>query len=361
MKKERKFSFKGKVIASAEKQKKAGSSYGYLLLQKGIKMFTLDEGTKSVDLDFLPYIVTDSHHPEHDVDMGVALPDTPWYRRPYKVHRNIGANKTSVVCPTSIGKKCPICEFQNKRFKENADKEELTALRAKSRSLYVVIPIGDKKHPEEIHVWDMSDALFQNTLLEVLQENEEFEDFFDLENGRTATVRLRWESLGGNTYPEARDIDFGDVRDPYDEAILDDVPKLDEMLKILSYEELYALLWDEEDAGELKTVETDTEHIRERRRPTPEIEEKPTRPQRERREVAKDEVPIPSRRKPVEKEKEQEEEKKEIVPKRGTSSAGKSKEIECPHGHTFGVDTDDFKECDKCDIWNECIDVKEKR
>lgn len=363
MKKERKFSFRGKVVSSDEKYKKANSSFGYLNIPTGFKMFTIEEGTKSIDLDFLPYIVTDPKHPQRDDEREVALPDSPWLRRPYKVHRNIGANKISVVCPTSIGKKCPICEYQNKRFKENADKEELTALRAKERSLYVVVPIGSKKYPEEMHIWDMSDALFHKVLKEILDENEDYENFAHPTEGRTATLRVRWEQLGTNTYPEIRDVDFTDDREPYDWDFVESGPKLDDMLKILSYEELYALLWDEEDAGDLKPIEV-AEPVRERRRQatTPKEEERSARRKPEPKEEEEEKEEKPARRRPVSKEEEPEPEvKKAPVPKRGSVSGGKSTELECPYDHVFGEDTDDFKECDRCEIWNQCIDAKEKR
>lgn len=37
----------------------------------------------------------------------------------------------------------------------------------------------------------------------------------------------------------------------------------------------------------------------------------------------------------------------------------KKQENECPHGHIFGKDTEDYDECDKCKVWEACIAIKE--
>jgi hypothetical protein len=32
----------------------------------------------------------------------------------------------------------------------------------------------------------------------------------------------------------------------------------------------------------------------------------------------------------------------------------------CPHGHIFGKDCECFEECDKCPLWEECLDANEE-
>jgi hypothetical protein len=367
MKKEKRSSFRGKVISSAAKTKNAGSAYGYLNLPKGVKVFNIPEGVKTVALDFLPYEVKDPKHPESDPTSDVAQPGSLWYRRPFKIHRNVGSTNDAVVCLTSIGKKCPICEYQNKRFKEGAEKEELTALRAKSRSLYVVVPLDSKKHEEVPHIWDMADSLFQDTLIEELQENEENEDFFALEGGATAEVRVRWESLGGHSYPEARSISF-EARDDYEESILEEVPCLDEVLKVLPYDELSAKFFDlpEEGEGPLNPI-TDEERPARRKRhtepePEEEKEEEEEKPKRISRTAPHEATHAARKPKVEEKEEEPEEEEKPAATmKRKSSASPSTKKDKCPFGHRFGVDTEDFDECDTCEIWADCLDEKEKK
>jgi len=84
-------------------------------------------------------------------------------------------------------------------------------------------------------------------------------------------------------------------------------------------------------------------------------------------------IPKPSKKatkKPVKKveveeeeEDEDEIEEEEEKPKKSVKKAEKettsSDRPKCPHGHKFGIDTDDKKECDDCKIWGKCLDKKE--
>jgi len=352
-------SFKGRVGKDAQKQKTAGASYGYLNLPKGTKIYNAEENTRKVLLDFLPYLVSDPKHPNHEMAPVGSL----WYKRPFKIHRNVGADNDTVVCPKSIGKPCPICDYQKKRFAEGADKEETTELYAKSRNLYIVVPIEQKDFDEIPHVWDMSQKLFQDILNDELEEDENNEVFPDLEEGKTLEITFAWEKLGRNTFPKARKIKFFD-RDPYEETILDEVPDLDKLLTVLSYEELSNKFFElEEDETGGKLTEIEEEPVsRKRRTPRPEAEETET-PRRRRPVPVETEKEKPkSFRRSREPEKEPEVDEKPVRHStRKTSPEPPNTGIEkkCPHGHEFGTDTEKFDACDKCTIWADCMDEKE--
>ena len=260
--KEKKSSFRGKVSKNAQKQKQAGASYGYLNLPKGAHMYGIDGEPKSIVLDFLPYIVTDHKHPDMDANDGIAVVGSEWYRRGFKVHRNVGSDRdnSTVICPTSIGKKCPICEHQKKRFDDGAPKEETKELYPRSRFLYVVVPIDQAKYEAVPHIWDVSQFLFQDTLTDELDRNDVNEIFPDLAEGKTLTLNLKWKPIpkSDKKFAETRSIDFED-REPYPEAIRKEIPSLDDMLHVLSYEEIYNKFFEieEDDAGALKEVADD--------------------------------------------------------------------------------------------------------
>lgn len=397
--------FGSKIGRNLQKQKDAKKGFGYLNLPKGVEAFVVDENTREVTLDFLPYEVTDPKHPDRDNEYKVAVPGSLWYRRPFKVHRNVGVNNETVVCLKSVGKPCPICEYQKKRMNEKAEKEEIVELYGKPRSLYAVIPVGMRKIEEKVHIWDMSDKLFQETLNDDLEIHPENRVFPSLASGKTAVLTLKWKSLGKVTYPEVRAIDFED-REPYAESILDEVPNLDEVLKILSYEEIEAKFFEtdqEETGGDLHDVDdAPVHHRREEReereeRPRREREEAPSRTRRSRVEDDGDMPDNEPEEKPQERtrsrrtEKEPDEEgttrkrksaeveKEEIRPQRGSAEGPYNKSEEttrsrrspepaeektkekdrCPYGHRFGIDTEKFNDCDICNIWKACIDEKE--
>ena len=237
-KKAKKSPFKGKTGADAAKQSEGGSSYGYLNLPQGVMVFKppVDE---SVLLDILPYQVTIDNHPDRDVDKEIAVEESLWYKLPFKVHRNVGVDNDTIACPTTFGKKCPICEYRKERKDAEASSEEIKLLYPKTRCLYVVIPIGHEKYKEKPHIWDISSYLFQDQLNKELKEDEDNEIFPDLEEGLSLKIRFEGKAIGsGKEFAETNRIDFKKRKKQYSEEILEEVPNLDEVLKVLPYKEI---------------------------------------------------------------------------------------------------------------------------
>lgn len=107
-------------------------------------------------LSAIPYIVKEKHHPD-GIDQGEL-----WYKRPYLVHRNIGAGEfgRTVVCPRSFHPRaqCSVCDDvealrkavreRRKSLTEDDYKKELDAAsscRAKSRDLMLVYSHDEKE------------------------------------------------------------------------------------------------------------------------------------------------------------------------------------------------------------------------
>jgi len=341
MRKKKRSNFRGKVGKDAERQKRQASSYGYLNLPKGVNVFSPEPGGRA-KLDFLPYEVTDTQHPDLNKELEIAVQGSLWYKHPFKTHRNIGVDNESVVCLTSIGKKCPICEKRSELIRSGADKEDTDALKPSLRNLYIVFPLDSKEYEAKPHIWDMSQWLFQNLLNEELEEDDDYAVFPDLEEGLTLKIRFDSKTFGkGKPFAEASRIDFLERNDQYTEDILDEVPNLDEVLQILSYKELEAkfLELDDEDIDN-EEEEEKTAHTRTRKtsKPAPEEEEEPEK---------------------------EEEEREEKAPSKRTRNRDKKKDEEenrCPYGHTFGEDCDEYPEdCDKCKIWDECGEEQDRK
>ncbi len=358
----RKSNFRDKITKDSQRQQKAATSYGHLNLPKGVKVWSPKPGSKGVLLDFLPYEVTDPKHPDRDPERDIAMPGTLWYKLPYKTHRNIGADNDTVVCLTSIKKPCPVCEEKAKLVKQQAPKADIKALNASRRNLYVVAPLNDKDAEVEPHIFDMSQFLFQDLLNEELEDNPDNAIFPDLEEGKTLRVRFDATTIeNSKPFATADRIDFIERQEQWDESILKKVPNLDEVLVIMSYDELKAKFFEmenEEDAGELKEAETDVEVPQRRKRI---VEEEETPPRREvsksRKAEPEQEEEKPSRRMERTNPPKKEEEK----PTRTRREPAKNEDERCPFGHKFGVDIDEFKDCEKCDVWDDCGDEKDKK
>ena len=374
-KKKGKKRFKGMVSRNAQKQQR-GASYGHLNLPKGLSIFKEEPGSR-VNLDILPYEVTAANHPDRDDEYEIAIPGSLWYKRPYWLHRNIGPDNQSIVCPSSIGQKCPICEYRAQLLKDGArwDDDAVKALKPSMRNLYVVIPKGSKKYEETPHIWDISQFLFQDKLNEEIQENEEYETFPDLEEGYTLRIRFSEESFGGNKFAETSRIDFKERGKPYDESILEEVPHLDDLLEISSYKAIEAMFFGGMDAEEIEDEDEEEKPIRQkstRSKPKPEPEEEDNddageeedEPDEEEDEPDEDEDEEDDDEEDDEEEDDEEEEKPVKKPPVRTKKqeTKKSKKPEkkggkCPHGHKFGEDCEDYDECDECDKWEECMDA----
>jgi hypothetical protein len=419
-KKSRKSKFKGKVSVNAQKQKSAARNYGYLNLPSDVEVFKPTPGTRNVRLDFIPYIVSDDNHPDKDAELGIAVKDDIWYRRPFMIHRNVGSGDDSVVCLQSIGKKCPICEYAKKRKNEGADKEELQALRASKRAMYVVIPLNQKDYEKKPYVWDMSHYLFQALLNDELEEDPDSEVFPDLEEGLTLKIRFDSSQIGkSKPFAEANRIDFIERDSQYTEDVLDTSPKLDELLTILSFEELEGKFFEMEDVEttddeeDEKPFDADEEPEEEDEKPTRKRKSAKAKPEPEDEEPKEGEEPMvdpimnvvevgdfiewkyrgkmltgevtevnedsvkvtrdDNGRKtvvdagdfalvepPFDADEEPEDEEPHMNDKKPARRKSKSAEQECPSGHTFGVDTDEFDECDECPLWDACSDKLEE-
>jgi hypothetical protein len=345
---------------------------------------TLEDGLKTLRLDIIPYIVSDPHHLDRDDEKDIATVGTEWYRKAFKVHNELGpTGNESIICPTTFGKKCPICEYRVKRIKEGAHKDEFKLLYPKERSLYNVIPIDSEKLEEKIYLWNMSDYLFQGALNDELIDNPENGIFPDLAEGKTLVLKLKWKAIGDNSYPEVKDITFED-REPYDAGILDEVADLDTVLKVLSYNEIAALFFGEEDAGSLHDPKDDDEdepketrrsHRAEKEEPEEprskyrrggEVKEEPKEeekepPARSRRTPVEEEPATRSRRSAPVEEKEEEKEPPRRVSRGATKEESETKgDGKCPAGYKFGTDFEKYKACDTCKVYDDCFEASKK-
>jgi len=381
------FSFKGKIGKDVAAKEAQANSYGYLNIPRKVSVYKAEPDSK-VRFDVIPYIITDKRHPDKLETDGVALEGDPWYKRPFKIHRNIGPGRgQTIVCPTSIGKKCPVCEYRTKLFAEG-DKEEAKIYNVSKRVLYNIIPLEHTKIEEKPHIFDISAAMFQQLLGQELKEKEWAEAFPSLEEGYSLYVRFVSKTIGtSKPFAEATRIDFEEREHAYDESIMDDVANLDELLIVKTYKELEALLFEieDEDVADDDIVTEDTEEEEEptsarkkktmQKKEEEEEEEEPPKAKRtvreKKEEEEEEEEPPKAKRTAKAKRTVREKKVEEEPPKAKRTVRKKKEEVEeeaeeeaaeegdsCPFGHEFGVDTDDFDDCYDCDLWDGCNDTK---
>ena len=371
MNESKQFRLRDLVSRNVQRQKTQATVWGHLRLPKDVSVFKEVPNTRIL-LDILPYTVSDPAHPDRDDEFGVAVPGSLWYKRPYKLHRGIGVNNTAVVCPTSVGKKCPICEYRLQKVREGADWKDdiIKSLRPSLRNIYIIVPLDSKEYEKKPHIWDTSHFLFQEMLNDEIAEDEDRGCFPDLEEGLSLRIRFSEEHLGKNSFAKTARIDFEPRNYKYSPEIVKSLPSLDELLIIPSYEEVAQIFSESVSDGEsiaedtgieelsvplshnILTHKAETEQnqkeivtfekVGNTASPFPEtIIEKtqtfPNMPAENINEQLPQEAAVRQRT------------KKESVVPGGVSS--------CPHGHRFGVDCDKFEDCGTCPSWEVCMDT----
>ncbi len=230
---------------------------------KDVSFFTLDrEGTKRIDI--LPYVVNGDSNPFAD-------DGELHFERTFFVHRGIGPNQESFVCPAkTLGKKCPICEYLAElRRDPEGDADLIKDLKAKERQLWNVIDLSEKD--KGVQIWDISFFLFGELLDDEVRnadEDEDYEFFADLDGGQTLKLGVKQKSFGKADYYEVTTIGFKARQKPYGEGILKETHCLDEILKVLSYDALKAIFLQEE-------VDEDEDQSEPEKKPKPARKAKP--------------------------------------------------------------------------------------
>lgn len=205
------------------------------------------ESADALFLDILPFVAG---------KFNPGFAEGEWaYESTYWVHKNIGANpRDSYICPHMLTRnnpnvptqRCPICEhLAEQRRNPDADEQELRDMGPKQRNLFVV------RNPVEwgqgeFKVWDISYHLFYKMLEGVVrdldEDEEDFANFADPTDGCTLKLGLDERSFAGHKFYEVARAGFKKRKSQYTDAIVDSTPCLDGMLKVLSYQELEAVL-----------------------------------------------------------------------------------------------------------------------
>lgn len=282
MSKKKKSRFGSNVSRTAEREKNKSKGFSYLNLPKGLEMYKEPFG--EVVLDIIPYTVTDTRHPDYfEGDSDSAVSGELWYRRPIQVHRNIGADKETVVCPKTIGKKCPICEEKDKQYKDGVASEDVIG-KTSFRSLYFVVPKKHKDYEEEPYVWDISQYCFGDELNETLEEDPGDANFPELDGGKTLKIKFAKKKFGTNDFAFAKRINFLKRKKAYPESIMEGLPSLDDIFTVRSYKDLQHLFFEMDDEDDVEVIEDTTsskkrkkkgaDGKKEKERPSPDFSKK---------------------------------------------------------------------------------------
>jgi hypothetical protein len=245
------------------------------------------------------------------VKSGVMKKGNPDYGLILSVHKYIGVNKDTFVCPTTYGKACPICEAAKQAY-DSGDAVTGKALKAKQMVYYnIVNPLEDDKGVQlfEFNSWEFEriiKAVDNSTRVD--PDEVGYTHFADttVEGGRYVKIEATSDPTpNGKERAKPSSISLTRRREPTDEY-LSQIVQLDDLVKVLSYEELENVLTGVGNEAPEEEV------------PEEEVEEKPA----------------PKAKAPAEEDE-------PVVKKE--EAGGK-----CPSGHKYGKDWGECKECDSC-------------
>jgi len=319
--------------------KRGGGGSNWFNLPDGVDDWKPEKAGRYL-IDIVPYETTDDNHPD-DIE-----PGTIWYKRSFVIHHGVGPNNDSVVCPVSVGQKCPLHEERARLSKKNKDGEHDEAIKELKGQTYVAMNILDPEDSDSIALFLMSQGKFWSADAGLKKELEDPGDedcltFYDTEGGKTLKVRFSDETFAGHKFLRCSRIDFKDREDMDEDEILGKTVNLDKFLNVLPYEKLKKMFLqlddDEEDDEKPKAKKRKKKKKKE---PEPEEEEKPKK--------KKGKVKVKGKGKKLPKAKE----------KKAKDKKGKNK---CPGDGTFGKDLDKLDECDDCPIWDDCEEANAKK
>ena len=267
------------------------------------------------NLIILPFIIQSKNNPLLRKDNRWKVGDTDYVLEVY-VHRFVGPGNQSIICLNrNFGKPCPICEEAENLKEKGKDKEANFPSR---RVIYNVLDADNLK--EGVMIFENSYSLFEDKLL--FAERSKVKDgkhicVAQVDNGYIIRCYGRKVKKGGYEYVEFLNFEFDERNEKQENAVkdnLDNVIDLDKYMNVLTYDEIQEILYgfEEDDVKETVKEEREKNDDREERR----------RRRREERE--------------------------------------NKKKNECPYGHKFGVDADNYRDCNDCDIWEDCDEENNK-
>ncbi len=335
-----------------------------------------------------------------------------WFRFQILKHFRVGPEDKSVICPRTIGKRCPICEHRAALISQGkgTDDPEVRDLTAKKRELYYVLDLADDN---KLKVYECSYHVFGRRLEEEIREAEDdsvVANFAHPENGAIVSVRMTEASVGKTKFLEASRFDF-DKRDEAENKLvaraMEDLPSFGDLIVVKSYGDLKTLFYDldsDEENEPDEVVEEPVEEIAPRARARAEVEEdsdeenelvkprkrpqkaqddedgeeiKPTRKRAKVDDTEDEEKPVRRRAPRVEEDSDEDEEPVRPAKKRAPapqddedgeeeptppkkSPAKKQASPECPGDGQYGQSCDEIDECEDCEHWSACRDLTDE-
>lgn len=265
-------------------------------------------------IDIVPFVVATKNHPlVAKKKMKVGDLD---YALDLYVHKNVGPNRTPVVCLRNFNKVCPVCEFYKDRLKAGGkDDEQAVAIKGKRRIIYNVIDATADSM--KIKIFEVAHFSFEKEVLDEAKAEGErmglaYLDYADPDEGYTIKCRTSEDDSGKYTFTKFKNFSF-EKRESglITPKLIKKAVQLDKYLIILSADEIDALLYSPDDPVQKDDDDDDDEDEKPRKHRGHSVSD----------DDDDDESPRARRKKSDDDEEEEEEEDEEPRRKRSSKSS----------------------------------------
>lgn len=235
-----------------------GVDFNTITIPSGVDLFSVDNAG-DIRIEIIPYTVP----PKANNPYG--SPGNLWYERTYYTHRGIGVNSESYTCPAkTYGLPCPICEERARINRDpDGDKDIAKALAPKERQLWWIY---NHAQPDKgLQLWEISHHNFGKLLdakARSADPGDNWEYFADPSMGFTVKATFTEEQMGSTKFYKAAVIDFKRRDSSLTQLItqlVSNVPAaLDDVIRILPYEQLKGIFWQQPQQEQQKPQGTQT-------------------------------------------------------------------------------------------------------
>lgn len=346
-----------------------------------IPLWNATEGQHVIDI--LPYIVG-QNYPSR------TFPDTtagsPHYVLDIWVHRGIGVNEDSFVCPArNYDLPCPVCEHiaELRRLVDpDADENDpefgdtitlIKTISPKRRTVYNILCWdSDREVNKGVQVWEVAHYFMEKNLTAIAERPQRggasvggFINFSDPWDGKSVVFRRegkgRTTSFLGHAFedrPEPVPDEFNALNEGNENATY----CLDELIVVPEYSTLYEAYYGKPYRGEQTVAERAEQAVPATSRSRP-----ATRPQ-----TGQQAAPAPAGAPAARGRAQSAARGQTQAPAAAPQPASRPRQqaaapppepvdnddLVCPAGGTFGQDVDQYEQCSNCEIWDDCAQAQ---
>lgn len=206
-----------------------------------LKFYKFGEVKKYYDVNILPFRVGRNN----PAVVAGELREGDWdYSVDYFVHKNVGPDKGTYICPKkTYGKACPMCE-EAQRLSDEQGTDAARGMWASKRSLLCVQPLDERGRGDDVPMLlDCAYNNFTHDLTDASTACMRGDGVVDFANpgaaGREVSFQIGEESMGGGRkYKIAKNFAFNKRREEIPDSVLDAVPCLDSLLVVSTKEDI---------------------------------------------------------------------------------------------------------------------------